>query len=197
MATRASRRSPPGSQPDLFAAASPPPSGADTALQAMLRGLPPVLDANTRILLLGSFPGAASLAQAQYYAHPRNQFWRLLGTCLDDPALPTMPYAERLRAVAARGVGLWDVVAECRREGSLDAAITDAQVNPLAEYLRAAAPRLARIGFNGALSWKHGSHLGVHGYRVFKLPSSSPAAASLGFDQKLVAWQALFADALT
>jgi hypoxanthine-DNA glycosylase len=171
--------------------------GADASLQAMLRGLPPLLDAHTRVLLLGSFPGVASLVQAQYYAHPRNQFWRLLGACLNDPELPTMPYAERLRAAAAHGVGLWDVVAECRRAGSLDAAITDAQVNPLAAYLHATAPRLARIGFNGALSWKHGQHLGAHGYEVFKLPSSSPAAASLSFDQKLVAWRPLFADALT
>lgn len=170
---------------------------SDTALQAMLRGLPPVLDAHTRILLLGSFPGVASLAQAEYYAHPRNQLWRLVGACLDIPDLWTMSYAERLRTVAARGVGLWDVVAECRREGSLDAAITDAQVNPLAAYLRDTAPGLVRIGFNGALSWKHGQHLGAHGYQVFKLPSSSPAAASLSFEQKLAMWRPLFADALT
>lgn len=169
---------------------------AETALQVMLRGLPPVLDANTRILLLGSFPGVASLVQSQYYAHPRNQFWRLLGACLNDPDLPTMPYADRLRATAAHGVGLWDVVAECRREGSLDAAITEASVNPLATYLRESAPRLARIGFNGALSWKHGQHLGEQGYQVFKLPSSSPAAASLSFDQKLAAWRPLFIGAL-
>ncbi|QEI08070.1 DNA-deoxyinosine glycosylase [Pigmentiphaga aceris] len=163
----------------------------------MLQGLPPLLDASTRILLLGSFPGVASLVQAQYYAHPRNQFWRLLGACLDDAQLATLPYAERLRAAAAHGVGLWDVVAECRREGSLDAAIMDAQVNPLAAYLRDTSPRLARIGFNGALSWKHGQHLAEHGYQVFKLPSSSPAAASLNFEQKLALWRPLFADALT
>lgn len=162
----------------------------------MLRGLPPLLDANTRILLLGSFPGVASLVQAEYYAHPRNQFWRLLGACLDDPILPTLPYAERLLAAAAHGIGLWDVVAECRREGSLDAAITDAQVNPLASYLHQTSPRLARIGFNGALSWKHGQHLAAHGYQVFKLPSSSPAAASLDFSQKLALWRPLFAGTL-
>lgn len=172
------------------------PLPADTALQAMLRGLPPLLNADTRILLLGSFPGVASLVQAQYYAHPRNQFWRLLAACLGDPGLAALPYADRLRATAAHRVGLWDVVAECRREGSLDAAITDAQVNPLAAYLHQTAPRLARIGFNGALSWKHGQHLGEHGYQVFKLPSSSPAAASLSFEQKLALWRPLFAGAL-
>jgi hypoxanthine-DNA glycosylase len=161
----------------------------------MLQGLPPLLYPNTRILLLGSFPGVASLVQAQYYAHPRNLFWRLLGACLDDPDLPGMPYVERLRATAAHGVGLWDVVAECRREGSLDAAITDAQVNPLAAYLHQTSPQLQRIGFNGALSWKHGQHLAEQGYQVFKLPSSSPAAASLSFEQKLAVWRPLFADA--
>ena len=165
-----------------------PPGTIDT----MLQGLPPLLDANTRVLLLGSFPGVASLVQAQYYAHPRNQFWRLLGACLNDPDLAGLPYEERLQAATKYGVGLWDVVAECRREGSLDAAITDAQVNPLATYLRETSPHLARIGFNGALSWKHGQHLAEHGYQVFRLPSSSPAAASLNFEQKLALWRPLF-----
>ncbi|GAA4340017.1 DNA-deoxyinosine glycosylase [Pigmentiphaga soli] len=156
-----------------------------------LSGFPPVLPGNARILLLGSFPGVASLAQGQYYAHPRNQFWRLLGACLGCD-LASLPYAQRVAEVARRRVGIWDVVAECRRVGSLDSAVTEASVNPLARYLREHAPALERIGFNGGLSWKLGRHLADHGYAVYRLPSSSPAAAMYSFEQKLARWRPLF-----
>lgn len=156
-----------------------------------LSGFPPVLDRETSILILGSFPSVASLAQGQYYAHPRNQFWRLLGACLGIE-LAALPYPDRLRTLLARGVGIWDVVARCRRQGSLDASVTDAQANPLAAYLREHAPRVSRIGFNGGLSWKLGRHLADHGYRVYRLPSSSPAAALHSFEQKLAQWRMLF-----
>ncbi|VCU71968.1 Uracil DNA glycosylase superfamily protein [Pigmentiphaga humi] len=158
-----------------------------------LSGFPPVLAPDAAILLLGSFPGVASLAQAQYYAHPRNQFWRLLGACLEVEALHLLPYEERLRVVVRHRVGIWDVVASCRRKGSLDAAVTGAEVNPLAAYLREHAPRLECIGFNGGLSWKLGRHLADHGYRVCRLASSSPAAAMYSFEQKLEQWRPLFA----
>ncbi|MDX3904470.1 MAG: DNA-deoxyinosine glycosylase [Pigmentiphaga sp.] len=158
-----------------------------------LSGFPPVLAGHTSVLILGSFPGVASLAEGRYYAHPRNQFWRLLGACLGFD-LAALPYADRLDAVLERGVGIWDVVASCRREGSLDASVTDARVNPLAAYLREHAPALSRIGFNGGLSWKLGRHLAEHGYRVYRLPSSSPAAAMYSFEQKLAQWRILFED---
>ena len=77
---------------------------------AVLHGLPPVVGCGTRLLLLGSFPGAASLAAAQYYAHPRNQFWPLLSALLGED-LVGLPYPRRLRRLGARGVGLWAVVA--------------------------------------------------------------------------------------
>jgi hypoxanthine-DNA glycosylase len=158
---------------------------------AMLSGFPPVLPKHARILLLGSFPGVASLAQSQYYAHPRNQFWRLLGACLGVD-LASLPYAQRLEQASQLGVGIWDVVAQCQRVGSLDSAVTQAAVNPLADYLREHAPALARIGFNGGLSWKLGHHLADFGYAVYKLPSSSPAAAMYTFEQKLAQWRPLF-----
>lgn len=160
--------------------------------EALLTGLPPHIHADTRVLLLGSFPGVASLTQSRYYAHPTNQFWRLLGACLDDADLPALAYEARLQRLREHRVGLWDVVAQCRRQGSLDTAITDAAVNPLAGWLHDQAPALQRIGFNGGLSWKHGHHLGDHGYAVFKLPSSSAAAASMRFEQKLAIWRTLF-----
>ncbi|MBE2245339.1 MAG: DNA-deoxyinosine glycosylase, partial [Burkholderiaceae bacterium] len=91
-----------------------------------LLGLPPVIARTTRLVVLGSFPGAASLAARQYYAHPRNAFWPLL-SALWGVDLTALPYARRLAVLRARGLGLWDVYASCRREGSLDTAIEDAQ----------------------------------------------------------------------
>jgi len=175
-----------------LAGAGPGALVSDTA-RPQLSGFPPVLAPDARLLLLGSFPGVASLNQGRYYAHPRNQFWRLLGACLGVDALHLMPYEERLRAVMRHRVGIWDVVASCRRQGSLDAAVTEAEVNPLAAYLRDHAPQLECIGFNGGLSWKLGHHLADYGYRVFRLASSSPAAAMYSFEQKLEQWQPLFA----
>lgn len=159
----------------------------------LLSGFAPVLPSDARILLLGSFPGAASLAQSQYYAHPRNQFWRLLGACLGCE-LAGLPYEERLAQAARHRIGIWDVVAQCRRPGSLDSAVIEPSVNPLARYLHEHAPQLERIGFNGGLSWKLGRHLADHGYAVYKLPSSSPAAAMYSFEQKLLQWRPLFED---
>ncbi|MFM0539167.1 DNA-deoxyinosine glycosylase, partial [Paraburkholderia graminis] len=106
----------------------------------MLRGFPPVVAADTHTLILGSFPGEASLAATQYYAHPRNQFWRLLGAVLDEP-FAELAYEERLRRLLSHGIGVWDVLAACHREGSLDAAIRNAQPNDFAS-LREHSPTL-------------------------------------------------------
>jgi hypoxanthine-DNA glycosylase len=113
----------------------------------MLVGLAPVIAAHTRLVVLGSFPGGASLAAQQYYAHPRNQFWPLL-SALWNVDLRARPYAQRLAEVRARGLGIWDVYARCRREGSLDSAIQEAQLNDLAS-LKLLAPGLQAIAHNG------------------------------------------------
>lgn len=148
----------------------------------------PVVAADTRILILGSLPGDASLAAAQYYAHPRNQFWRLLGAVL-GVALADMPYPQRLAAMQQRGVGLWDVVAEASRRGSLDSAIRDARANPLLELV-ATLPALRVVAFNGQTAGKAAPQLAASGVPVLVLPSSSPAH-TLAFDKKLQEWQAL------
>ena len=148
----------------------------------------PVVDADTRILILGSLPGDASLAAAQYYAHPRNQFWRLLGAVLAVP-LADMPYPQRLAAMQQHGVGLWDVVAEASRRGSLDSAIRDARANPLAELV-ASLPALRVVAFNGQTAGKAAPQLAASGVPVLVLPSSSPAH-TLAFDKKLREWQVL------
>src|SRR5690606_32686823 len=90
--------------------------------QARLQGLPPVLDAHTRVLVLGSFPGVASLRAQQYYGHPQNHFWKILGVLWALP-LMAMPYPERVAVLLERGLGVWDVYRACEREGSLDVDI--------------------------------------------------------------------------
>lgn len=156
----------------------------------MLRGFPPVVAADTHTLILGSFPGEASLAATQYYAHPRNQFWRLLGTVLGEPQLVELAYEERLRRVLSHGIGVWDVLAACTREGSLDAAIRNANPNDFAS-LRAHAPMLAKVCFNGKTAGRFAPVIAAAGYATLVLPSSSPANAMLSFDQKLVLWRAI------
>ncbi|WP_323121696.1 DNA-deoxyinosine glycosylase [Burkholderia alba] len=153
----------------------------------MLRGFPPVAAADTHTLILGSFPGEASLAAAQYYAHPRNQFWRLVGTVVGEP-LHALPYDARLGRVLAYGIGVWDVLAACRREGSLDTAIRAAQPNDFAS-LRAHAPQLRKVCFNGKAAGRFEPVIRAAGYDTLVLPSSSPANAMLSFDQKLRLWR--------
>lgn len=152
-----------------------------------LQGLPPLMDARSRVLILGSFPSAASLAAQQYYAHKQNQFWKILGVLLALP-LPAMDYAERQAAVPAAGLAIWDVFASCAREGSLDAAIRDAEPNDFS-LLEKSAPALRRICFNGQAAGRFSFALAALGYETDILPSSSPANASWSFERKLAAWR--------
>jgi hypoxanthine-DNA glycosylase len=155
-----------------------------------LQGLPPVISSHTRLIVLGSFPGVASLAARQYYAHPRNLFWPIVGTLL-GLELESMPYDERVRHVRSRGLGLWDVYARCRRRGSLDQHIEDAELVDL-ESLKRRAPRLAAIAHNGGESARAMRHTQALGVPVWRLPSTSPANASWSFDRKLAAWREAF-----
>ena len=154
-----------------------------------LTGLAPVIAPDTRILVLGSFPGAASLAAQQYYAHPRNQLWPLLSALTGD-ALAGLAYADRLPRLLAHGIGLWDVLGACQRSGSLDAAIRAPAANDFAQ-LRLRCPALASVGFNGQAAGKFAPQFDAAGYRTLVLPSTSPAHASMTFEQKLAAWRAL------
>ncbi|QJE00515.1 DNA-deoxyinosine glycosylase [Massilia forsythiae] len=155
----------------------------------LLTGLAPVIGFDTRVLILGSFPGAASLAARQYYAHPRNQFWKLVGSLVGED-LYALPYAKRLPRLLAHRIGLWDVLAACEREGSLDAAIRKPAANDF-ERLRHLCPQLETVGFNGQASGKFAPQFARHGYHTVVLPSSSPAHMALGFEQKLARWRAL------
>jgi hypoxanthine-DNA glycosylase len=160
-------------------------------LTVLKRSFPPVADAGTRVLVLGSLPGERSLAAGEYYAHRQNQFWRLIGAVIGRE-VAALPYPDRLAALRAAGVGLWDVVAEARRAGSGDAAIRDPVANDLAALV-AGLPRLRAIGFNGQTSRAIGTQAlaGIApGVVRVALPSSSPLH-TVGFDAKLPGWLAL------
>lgn len=160
-----------------------------TAKAPLLTGFPPVLDAHTRVLVLGSFPGEASLAASQYYAHPRNNFWRLLGAVLGEP-LAELPYEERLTRLLAHRIGLWDVLDACYREGSLDSAIRNPRPNDFSP-LKARCPELRKVCFNGKASGKFEPQFAAASFATLVLPSSSPANASLSFEQKLAIWRGI------
>jgi hypoxanthine-DNA glycosylase len=147
-----------------------------------LYGLPPLVGPTTRFLVLGSFPGARSLAAREYYGHPQNQFWRIL-----QAIWPSGPhdicvgsYEIRSKWLLERGLGLWDLYASCEREGSLDSAIRNPVVNDI-----------AALAHNGGESFKHARHTAALGLPVYKLPSTSPANASWSFARKLDAWRAV------
>jgi hypoxanthine-DNA glycosylase len=152
-------------------------------------GFPPVVDASTRVLILGSLPGEASLAVQQYYGNPRNAFWRLMEGVLGASLAP-LAYEERLTTLLAHGVGLWDVIAEAERPGSLDAAIRDPAANDLLALVET-LPALRVVAFNGGTAAKLGGRLVGNRVPTLALPSSSPAHAARTFAQKAEAWSAM------
>jgi hypoxanthine-DNA glycosylase len=156
----------------------------------LLHGFEPTADARTRLIVLGSFPSVASLATGERYAHPRNAFWPILSELWGED-LRKMPYSERCECMLARGLGAWDVYASCEREGSLDSAIANAQVNDFAR-LKTLAPKLQAIAHNGGESARHRKHTEALGLPVYALPSTSPANASWSFQRKLEAWREVF-----
>lgn len=155
-----------------------------------LTGLDPVIQHDSRLVVLGSFPGVASLQAGQYYGHPRNHFWAILAA-IWGVDLVTSPYPQRLAALRDHRVGLWDVYASCRREGSLDAAIESPQLNDLASLCRR-APELRAIAHNGGESARAMRSTRELGVAVHRLPSSSPANATWSLERKCAAWRAAF-----
>ena len=154
------------------------------------QSMAPVGSADARLLILGSLPGDASLMAQRYYAHPTNQFWRLLGVAIGEELAP-LDHDARLDRLAVRRIALWDVIADATRAGSLDTAIRDARANALTEFV-AVHPNLRAVAFNGKTAAAIGrrSLEGVVGPSLIDLPSSS-AAFTRPFDQKLRDWAAL------
>ncbi|WP_027795554.1 DNA-deoxyinosine glycosylase [Paraburkholderia acidipaludis] len=156
------------------------------------RSFPPVVDDETRVLILGSLPGEASLAQQQYYAHKQNRFWHLIGDVIGED-LRAMEYPQRLEALLAHRIGLWDVIAEARREGSLDSRIRDHAANDVAALVTL-LPNLAAVAFNGGTAARLGMLALADSGRPLdfvRLPSSSPAYAAVPYAEKLHAWEGL------
>ena len=162
-------------------------------------GFPPLEPRNARILILGSLPGAESIRKGEYYGHPRNAFWGIMGEAFG--AGPEKPYAERLRVLAERGVMLWDVLRAARRRGSLDADIRqeEAEANDVAG-LAARHPELEKVLFNGAaaeaLFRRHvlrGAEDAFAGVELARLPSTSPANAGTTAAEKSAIWRAALA----
>jgi TDG/mug DNA glycosylase family protein len=150
----------------------------------------PVASPDARVLILGSLPGEVSLAEQRYYGHPRNLFWHLVGRAIGVD-LPSLGYDERLAAVRAARIALWDTIASANRTGSLDAAIRNAEHAPLADLV-ATLPGLRAVAFNGRKSASIGRpQLGGTPLALIDLPSSSPAYASMPLAEKERLWARL------
>lgn len=149
---------------------------------------PPVVDANIHTLILGSLPGERSLAQSQYYANPQNAFWKLISEIVGED-LRVLEYEARLQALLEHGIGLWDVVAEAQREGSLDSKILHHASNDLTGLIDTLT-KLTTIAFNGGTAARLGLKAlkdRANQYRIVLLPSSSPAH-TLAYAKKRDAW---------
>lgn len=162
--------------------------GAGPKAGVRRRGLPPVLAPDARVLILGSFPSEASLAARQYYAHPRNHFWPILGALVGE-RLAELPYRERIARVQAHRIAIWDTIVSCERQGSLDAAIRNA-TRAEVRRVRRVAPDLAAVCFNGGTAARARNVWEAAGYRTLQLPSTSPAY-TLSIEAKLSAWREL------
>ncbi|MFY8086108.1 MAG: DNA-deoxyinosine glycosylase [Rubrivivax sp.] len=164
---------------------------ASVSASPLLTGFEPAMRVDATLLIMGSFPGEASLAAGQYYAHPRNQFWPIVAAVLGWPKLNSMAYGQRVQAAQAAGLAVWDVYAGCEREGSLDSAIRAAEPNDLAALV-AQLPSLRGIAHNGGESARAMRLTAQLGLPVWRLPSTSPANASWSLERKRQAWQAVF-----
>lgn len=161
-------------------------------------GFPPIENPSARVLILGSMPGIASLRAGQYYAHPRNQFWPILGALLGCDLI-TRTYPDRVQCLINAGIAVWDVLQSCQRQGSLDADIAPASIiaNDFTSFFQD-HPAIARVYFNGTAAERHFNQrvrplLLPRPLLYLRLPSTSPAHAALNFEAKLDAWRTLLA----
>lgn len=155
-----------------------------------LNSFPPVADRTAKILILGSMPGIKSLNANEYYAHPNNAFWKIMGELVG--AHPLLPYEQRLEVLKQAGIALWDVLRSCTRAGSLDADIKHEQANDFTTFL-ADHPHITHVYFNGAKAEQSFRRL-VVGKQTLptltsqRLPSTSPAHAGMRYEEKLREW---------
>jgi hypoxanthine-DNA glycosylase len=155
-----------------------------------VQSFPPIVSKRSKLLILGSMPGDASLKAGQYYAHPRNAFWRIMDELFG--AGPSLPYQERAAILQSVGVALWDSLRACTRPGSLDASITEEVANDF-QALFAKYPNITHVFFNGskaeAAFRRHALPALSEDCQIFaRLPSTSPAHAAMRFEAKVHAW---------
>lgn len=155
----------------------------------IVHSFPPLVGDRPEVVILGNMPGVVSLEQHRYYAHPRNAFWRITAALFGFDA--HAPYDERVRRLTDAGVAVWDVLASCRRPGSLDASVEPASMvaNDFDAFF-AGHPRINRVYLNGAAAAKNYQRL-VHTTKslpAVRLPSTSPAHTA-PFETKLAAWR--------
>ncbi|ADE10408.1 DNA-deoxyinosine glycosylase [Sideroxydans lithotrophicus] len=150
-----------------------------------------VSNAEARVLILGSMPGKESLRQHQYYAHPQNAFWKIMGELVG--AHPSLPYAQRLGLLKSSGIALWDVLASCVRESSLDTHIREEIGNDFTAFF-VQHPCITHVYFNGAKAEQSFKRFVLGKQKLpalefARLPSTSPAHAGMHYADKLQAWQ--------
>jgi hypoxanthine-DNA glycosylase len=157
----------------------------------LLHGLRPIIEHGARVLIVGNMPSVMSLAAQEYYANPRNAFWRIMGAIFGFD--PSAPYEERTAVLRAHGVAVWDVLRSCRRVGSLDSAVEPDSMEPNDfVWLFDAYPTIERVAFNGAAAEKNFNRLVRIGPdpRYQRLPSTSPAQ-TMPYEDKLTAWRVI------
>jgi hypoxanthine-DNA glycosylase len=155
----------------------------------------PISNPETEILILGTLPGEKSLQMQEYYAHPQNKFWRIIAA-ITNSNFP-VSYCDKRDILIKHKIGVWDVVGEAKRIGSLDSNIFDETPNDLDEFI-ANHKRLKVVGFNGAKAVKlFDKYFGRYeNIRYVALPSSSPANARISFDEICVRWQEILSEDL-
>lgn len=164
---------------------------ANPVLNPVITSFAPIADARARILILGSMPGVQSLNANQYYAHKQNTFWRIISDMVGFS--PLLAYEERLKILMENHIAVWDVLHSCERAGSLDSAIAAAIVNDFPNFYNQ-HPNIRHVYFNGATAERY-----YHLYALpqlndintsyLRLPSTSPAHASLPYPEKLAIWK--------
>jgi hypoxanthine-DNA glycosylase len=160
----------------------------------MKSSFPPVVDKNTRVLILGSLPGEESLRQQRYYAHPKNNFWPIIFGIFNQPIAEA--YEAKLAFLQSKGIGLWDVIQSAERVGSLDVNIRNATANDFESLLKQ-YPNIKMIAFNGRKSQETFKRF-VTGKQNLPadlimeyFPSTSPSHAYVSFEQKAATWSVL------
>ena len=154
----------------------------------------PSIDNNSKILILGSMPGIKSLEEQQYYAHPQNRFWKVMGNICNEPKLSELDYDTKLKILLNSNIALWDTIKSCKRDGSLDSDIQNETPNDIRTLLKK-YPNIKTICLNGNKSYsafkKYFPDL-LGKYNCHKMPSTSPANARYSLDKLIEEWNIIY-----